>query len=165
MDEIVLAKSKLRERILLNRKQRTSNNPEAFCRNLESLVSIIQPKRVALYRSYLSEPDTSTFISKTSLPTITPKVIDEANLIWEGIEETEIQKGDLLIIPALAVDLKGNRLGRGKGYFDRELAKLPEMVLVYAMVFDDELLSEIPVQAHDRKVNGVITESGIHKIN
>jgi 5-formyltetrahydrofolate cyclo-ligase len=69
-----------------------------------------------------------------------------------------------LFIPALAVDELGNRLGRGKGYFDRELSGL-QGVVIYAVVFEGEVLASIPVESHDQRVDGVVTQARIRKIN
>jgi 5-formyltetrahydrofolate cyclo-ligase len=69
-----------------------------------------------------------------------------------------------LFVPALAVDRLGNRLGRGKGYFDRALLDL-EGVVVYAVVFENEVLEHVPTEAHDKRVDGVVTEVRILKIN
>lgn len=67
---------------------------------------------------------------------------------------------DLALIPALAVDQKGYRLGYGKGFYDRFLTKYPNITKAVpvskCLVFD-----EIPSEDHDVKVNYVITESGI----
>jgi 5-formyltetrahydrofolate cyclo-ligase len=62
--------------------------------------------------------------------------------------------------PALAVDRHGHRLGRGGGYFDRALADVEKSSAV-AVVFDDEVLDEVPVEAHDRGVGAVLTPSGL----
>ena len=78
--------------------------------------------------------------------------------------ETTLTSGDLLFIPALAVDETGNRLGRGKGYFDRELSGLEEVV-IYAVVFESEVLESVPVESHDQRVHGVVTQVQIRKIN
>jgi 5-formyltetrahydrofolate cyclo-ligase len=69
-----------------------------------------------------------------------------------------------LFIPALVVDETGNRLGRGKGYFDRELSGLQGLV-VYAVVFENEVLASVPVESHDQRVDGVVTQEQIRKIN
>ena len=67
---------------------------------------------------------------------------------------------DLALIPALAVDKKGYRLGYGKGFYDRFLAKYTKIVkavpICENLVFDD-----IPSEKHDIKTDYVITESGI----
>lgn len=67
----------------------------------------------------------------------------------------------LVLVPALAVDRRGNRLGRGRGYYDRALASLRDpAVPVLAVVFDDELVDEVPYEAHDRRVSGALLPSG-----
>ncbi|NDC47924.1 MAG: 5-formyltetrahydrofolate cyclo-ligase [Micrococcales bacterium] len=168
MGEIAEKKQRLRKEILSARKARTTRNTDLITENLLRLVFELHPQRVAVYRSYSSEPDTAEFINKVSVPVMVPITMDEENLAWvydDADDYGQITDGDLMIIPALAVDKSGNRLGRGKAYFDRELATLPKSVQVYAVVFDSEFLDEIPTEEHDRKVNGVVTEAGIHKIN
>jgi len=73
---------------------------------------------------------------------------------------TAIGTADVVVLPALAVDRRGVRLGRGGGYYDRALQHVrPDAVLV-AVVFDDELLDEIPAEPHDQLVTAVVTPSG-----
>ena len=67
---------------------------------------------------------------------------------------------DLLLVPAVAVDRAGNRLGRGGGYFDRWLPERPHGRVV-AVVYDDELLEEVPHEPHDRRVDDALTPSGV----
>ena len=71
-----------------------------------------------------------------------------------------LARARLVLVPALAVDRQGNRLGRGRGYYDRALAELPAAVRVLAVVFDDELLDDVPTEAHDRPVTGALLPSG-----
>jgi 5-formyltetrahydrofolate cyclo-ligase len=63
----------------------------------------------------------------------------------------------LVLVPALAVDHRGNRLGKGRGFYDRFLAGFSGPC--YAVVFDEELLEDVPVDSHDRRVSGVVTPS------
>jgi 5-formyltetrahydrofolate cyclo-ligase len=73
---------------------------------------------------------------------------------------TALGTADVVVIPALAVARDGVRLGRGGGYYDRALRHArPDAVLV-ALVFDDELLDELPAEPHDRRVTAVVTPSG-----
>ena len=60
-----------------------------------------------------------------------------------------------MLAPALAVDATGHRLGQGGGSYDRALARTDAPVL--AVVFDDELIAEVPTEPHDRLVSGVLT--------
>lgn len=72
-----------------------------------------------------------------------------------------LTQASLVLVPALAVDRRGNRLGRGRGYYDRALARLlDDSVRVLAVVFDDELVDAVPYEAHDRPVSGALLPSG-----
>lgn len=64
---------------------------------------------------------------------------------------------DLVVVPALAVDPAGNRLGRGGGSYDRALARVLPQVPVVALLYDGELLGAIPHEAHDRPVTHTVT--------
>lgn len=73
---------------------------------------------------------------------------------------TAIAEADAVVVPALAVDRSGIRLGRGGGYYDRALVHArPDAVLV-TVVFDDERVEELPREDHDRPVTAVVTPSG-----
>jgi 5-formyltetrahydrofolate cyclo-ligase len=73
---------------------------------------------------------------------------------------TAIGTAAVVVVPALAVSRDGVRLGRGGGYYDRALRHArPDAVLV-ALVFDDELVDDLPVEPHDRRVDAVVTPSG-----
>jgi 5-formyltetrahydrofolate cyclo-ligase len=64
------------------------------------------------------------------------------------------------VVPAVAVDRQGTRLGRGGGSYDRALARVRPGVLVVAALYDGELVDRLPVQAHDRPVGAVVTPGG-----
>lgn len=65
-----------------------------------------------------------------------------------------------VVLPALAVDERGYRVGQGGGFYDRALAQLDPGArpLLIGLVFDDELIAEAPHEAHDIRVDLVITE-------
>ena len=168
MSEIAERKAQLRKEILSNRRNRTDNHSDLFTKNLLKVVAEIAPKRVAIYQAYPSEPQTLDFIQTVGLPVLVPITLDDEKLIWQDFsshQETQLISGDLIFVPALAVDKSGNRLGRGKAYFDRALTKSPADLRIYAVIFEAEFLDEIPSESHDRKVHGVVSEVAIHKIN
>lgn len=68
---------------------------------------------------------------------------------------------DLILAPGLAFDLQGNRLGRGKGYYDRFLAKLSSKAHVVALAFESQIFDRIPHDSLDRPVDLVVTEERI----
>jgi 5-formyltetrahydrofolate cyclo-ligase len=65
-----------------------------------------------------------------------------------------------VVVPAVAVDRSGVRLGRGGGYYDRALLHARPGALLVAVVYDDELLDELPAEPHDHRVGVVVTPSG-----
>lgn len=67
---------------------------------------------------------------------------------------TDYENIDLAVIPGMAFDHKGNRIGRGKGYYDRLLTKLHCPLI--GICFPFQYLEKIPVEEHDRKVDAVI---------
>jgi 5-formyltetrahydrofolate cyclo-ligase len=73
----------------------------------------------------------------------------------------EIGKADVILVPALAVDSTGTRLGRGGGYYDCTLTRAAPNALVLALLHDSEVLdatiTPIPREPHDVGVHGVIT--------
>jgi 5-formyltetrahydrofolate cyclo-ligase len=64
---------------------------------------------------------------------------------------------DLVVVPALAVDGSGNRLGRGAGCYDRALGLLPPGVPIVALLHDGEVLPSVPAEPHDVPVTAAVT--------
>jgi 5-formyltetrahydrofolate cyclo-ligase len=71
---------------------------------------------------------------------------------------------DLLVVPALAVDGRGGRLGRGGGSYDRVLARVAGAVPALAVVDDEEVVPAVPMEPHDRPVQGYVTPGGVHRV-
>ncbi|MFJ4686318.1 5-formyltetrahydrofolate cyclo-ligase [Streptomyces sp. NPDC088789] len=77
-----------------------------------------------------------------------------------------VTDADVVLLPGLAVDARGMRLGRGGGSYDRVLARLersgarPALVV---LLYDAEVLERVPAEAHDRPVQAVVTPSGIRR--
>jgi 5-formyltetrahydrofolate cyclo-ligase len=67
-----------------------------------------------------------------------------------------IATASVVIVPALAVDRSGIRLGRGGGSYDRALARVGAGQIVIAPLYDGELVATVPSESHDRRVDGVI---------
>jgi 5-formyltetrahydrofolate cyclo-ligase len=102
--------------------------------------------RVLDWAAYTGELELGRFgLSQPTGPRLGPLAIAEA---------------DAVVVPALAVDRAGYRLGRGGGYYDRALVHArPDAVLV-TIVFDDERVDALPREVHDRPVTAVVTPSG-----
>ncbi|BFU42224.1 hypothetical protein KRMM14A1004_04610 [Krasilnikovia sp. MM14-A1004] len=110
-----------------------------------------------------------------------PVLLDDGDLDWarytgpdslrpgpRGLREpagprlgvTAITAADLVVVPALAVDRAGRRLGRGGGSYDRALARVTAATWTVALLHDEELLGDVPAEAHDRRVRAAISPSG-----
>lgn len=61
------------------------------------------------------------------------------------------------VIPGLAVDADGYRLGQGGGYYDRALESVHDDALIIAILFEDEVVAEVPREVHDHRVDIVVT--------
>jgi 5-formyltetrahydrofolate cyclo-ligase len=73
------------------------------------------------------------------------------------LPQSALAEADLVLLPALAVDRRGVRLGRGRGFYDRSLpARDPQAPLV-AMVRDAELVDELPSEPHDVPMTHALT--------
>ncbi|VGO12743.1 5-formyltetrahydrofolate cyclo-ligase [Pontiella desulfatans] len=79
-----------------------------------------------------------------------------------GVELVSVEEIDLMVVPGVAFDPKGNRLGRGGGYYDRLLDGFPGISV--AVAFDFQVFDEIPHTAHDIPVNFVVTETKIVEV-
>ena len=134
---------------------------------------------VAAYYSAGTEPDTHGLIFalwKRGSYVILPVLLPDGDLDWASYEGPEslapgphgllqpvepvrgpeaIARAHVVLVPALGVDASGNRLGRGGGSYDRALARVRGQVPVIALLYDDELLPELPTQPHDRPVTAV----------
>lgn len=66
----------------------------------------------------------------------------------------------LLLVPLLAFDRNGHRLGYGRGYYDRAIARLPKAATV-GIAFAAQEVAQVPVEPHDRPLDFVLTENGL----
>src|SRR5438876_998959 len=68
-----------------------------------------------------------------------------------------VARADAVLVPALAVDGAGRRLGRGGGSYDRALARVGPLVPLIALVYDDELVEHVPAEGPDVPVRAAVT--------
>ena len=81
--------------------------------------------------------------------------------VWEphrrALRPVRTRELDLVLVPGIAFDRRGHRLGHGHGYFDRFLARLPRAVPTVGLAFRFQLLDRLPTSAHDHAVHAVLT--------
>jgi 5-formyltetrahydrofolate cyclo-ligase len=153
-------------------------------RNLVDLATDLSARSVAAYLSTPIEPDTRPFLNwahAQGLRVLLPISREDGLLDWttgDGETETEglyglpepvgellgpiaINDVDLILVPAAAVDATGMRMGWGRGYFDKTLGSMEKCPPVYAVLFDGELVDEVPRERHDQPVDGAVTPTRI----
>ncbi len=84
----------------------------------------------------------------------------------ERLGPDAVTAADVVLLPGLAVDGRGMRLGRGGGSYDRVLARLERVGAHPALVvllYDSEVVDHVPTEAHDRPVRAAVTPSGLHR--
>lgn len=87
--------------------------------------------------------------------------------LYEPGKETSIIPADdldLVIIPGIAFDLDGNRLGHGAGYYDRFLHNLPSHIYRLGLAYQFQVIPYVPVSKYDIPVNGLLTEERFYDI-
>jgi 5-formyltetrahydrofolate cyclo-ligase len=72
-----------------------------------------------------------------------------------GCAEIALSRLELILVPGVAFDLRGNRLGRGRGFYDRLLAETPG--LKCGVAFDEQIVGEVPTGAHDLQMDFILT--------
>jgi 5-formyltetrahydrofolate cyclo-ligase len=129
--------------------------------------------RIAAYEPLVTEPGSIELLAQLThagFEVIVPITQPDKDLNWvvwslsrqagPPLGLTAIGHAELVIVPALAVDHAGHRLGRGGGSYDRALARIRRDVPVVALLFDDEFLDEVPAEEWDLPVSAVVTPTG-----
>ncbi|HTT70920.1 MAG TPA: 5-formyltetrahydrofolate cyclo-ligase [Anaeromyxobacteraceae bacterium] len=70
-----------------------------------------------------------------------------------------LEELDLVLVPGVAFDLEGGRLGRGRGYYDALLASLSPRTRRWGLLFEVQLVPRVPREPHDRPLDGLVTEA------
>ncbi|WP_433389699.1 5-formyltetrahydrofolate cyclo-ligase [Micromonospora sp. KLBMP9576] len=151
---------------------------------LVALVRRLRPLRMTAYVPVGSEPGGPDLpaVLHAALPPggelLLPVLCDDLDLDWaawsgpaglvaagRGMREpagprlgrSAVAGVPLVVLPALAVDRQGRRLGRGGGSYDRALARVPASTLTVVPLHDGELVEALPAEPHDRPVRAVVT--------
>ena len=173
-----MLKNELRHYIKQQKRQFTSQQlAQLSLPVLDRLRPLLRDAKVVLaYYSLPDEVDTHVLIDELvaeGKTVLLPKVLDDTTMelrrytgqqdlsegayhIMEpvGMPFTDLSKIDVALIPGIAFDAQGHRLGRGKGYYDRFLSLVNTQTI--GLCFDFQKVAEVPVDAHDRVVDRVV---------
>lgn len=139
-------------------------------------------KHIFIYLSFQKEVDTFPIIReslKAGKTILVPWTVNQQEMIPVVLKKLEnLEKGkwgipqpvekfpfprekiDLVILPGLAFDKKGNRLGRGKAFYDRFLSSLSSRIKKVALAYSFQVIDNLPTDHHDIPVEEIITENG-----
>jgi len=153
---------------------------EVICTRLMQSPLVRAASRIACYYALPDEVQTANFIEKCSAhKVILLPVVDGKRLRWFpylgkdklqtgafGIMEPQTDSDeitteniDIAIVPGIAFDRQRNRLGHGKGFYDRAFATFDKPTI--GLCFGFQLFDAIPADIHDRKMTQIITENEI----
>ena len=180
-------KAELRRRLLAGRRQFGPAELAAAGRSIRDAVLDLPETQmagtVAGYWSIGAEPDTHGLLFalwKRGTYVLLPVLLPDGDLDWASYEGPDslrpgprglmepaealrgvsaVSSADLVLVPALAVDQSGLRLGRGGGSYDRALARVGAQVPTVALLYDPELLDRVPGGPHDQRVRMVARPS------
>lgn len=177
-------RAELRERRRIRTATERERATEALTRQLVQLATDLKVRSLSAYLSTPDEPETRGFLrwaDEQGIRILLPISREDGLLDWapyDGADEEQdilgmptpssellgpiaINGVDLILVPAACVARDGMRLGWGRGYFDKTLGSMEGCPPVYAVIYDDELVDEVPVERHDMPVDGVVTPSGV----
>ena len=178
MDEVRQQRERLRQKL---RAERSALGPAELRAAAEACCTHARPllrgaRVVALYAASRGEIDPSSLMGG-GLRVVWPRVEDEQSLTFR---EGPLQPGrfdilapaadapavdaaalDLVFVPGLAFDRAGNRLGYGRGYYDRALAASPRALRV-GLCHSFQLVDSLPAHAADEPVDFIVTPDGAH---
>jgi 5-formyltetrahydrofolate cyclo-ligase len=178
-----LAKVALRNRVIASRKSMTRAHRRSAAASVQSallaLVRRLRPTTIAAYVPVGAEPggDLPPLLAQHAR-LLLPALLPDGELDWVEFDGTlqpgprgllepagprlgvdAVRSATLVVVPALAVDRAGLRMGRGGGSYDRVLGRLADPMTV-ALLHDGELIESVPAEPHDRAVRATITPGG-----
>ncbi len=178
----IIRKKILKKRDKISRDKKTIKDL-SIKQRLFSLREFMDAKIVFFYASFRSEVETLSMIIeslKMGKRVVLPKVQRKGHriMLYEIIDISELSLGDLgipeppffkarslsldevdiIVIPGVAFDYSGNRLGYGGGYYDMLLAQRQKKIPIVALAYEEQLVDKIPSETHDIRIDMIITD-------
>jgi len=182
------SKAALRHRVLTARASvgDLAAASAAVCRRLDHLPELAAARCVVGYAAFGSEVSVDPSLRRLLQAGVTvclpwvegddlgiSAVADLADLApgWRGVREPPPAtrrplrpvRVDAFVVPGVAFDPSGNRLGYGGGHFDRLLARARRGAVVIGVALDEQVVARVPREPHDRPVDVVVTPTTTHR--
>lgn len=185
-------KHALRRASRASRRDRSDAEQDRLARGLRdrllSVPEVAAARRVAAFVSQDGEPGTGPLmaaLSSAGVDVLLPILRDDNDLDWapyvprqlapgrfgllvpttEPVGVDAVASSSVVICPGVAVDLHGNRLGRGGGSYDRVLARCGPDVLRIQLAYDDEVVDGVPAEPHDQPVAVIVTPTRVLRVS
>ena len=177
---LMIIKDTLRQKFRTAPKISQETTP-SITQNIQNIIDHLPScQTIGVYLPMHNEPDMTSLIAQNPNKKFAlPKVINGEMIFAEYQNSDQTARNikfpllqeplshnallpDLLIIPGLAFDLKGYRLGLGKGHYDRYLSKNHNLKTI-GVCFSQNLLQRLPTEDHDCKMDYIVTEHSIIK--
>ena len=179
------SKEKLREKFIFLRKKKYFFVKKSFFKPLLRMLKVKKKRNISLYYPSNYEVDTSHLFKilkkKRNLSTLLPKLFSNGGMkfvSWSFLDPLKVNKygfleplnnsssiiPEVIIVPLVAFDRFHNRLGYGKGYYDRFLLRYTrgkKPVLTIGLAFSFQKYKKIPTTKFDIKLDYILTEKGI----
>ena len=121
-------------------------------------------KNIMFYVAFGSEPDCGRALKRALKVGKRVFVPDHAGVLeikQPGASRGNARDIDLVIVPAIAFDLNGHRIGYGGGWYDRFSEKVSPGTAFIGVAFEEQIVNAIPRQPHDIKLDAIVTDSRV----
>lgn len=157
---------------------------ESLVQRLTTLPAVKHARGIGVYSAYGSElslrPSVEMLRSRDMPPTIAyPVLVNDTTMVFVKFSADDDKRVldnpttlvtnippervvdpselELIFVPGLAFDEHGNRLGQGKGFYDRFLPHTGSGTISIGIAFDEQIVERVPTDVHDRRVNYILT--------
>jgi 5-formyltetrahydrofolate cyclo-ligase len=120
-----------------------------------------RPVRIMLFQGLPTEPDTAGWFewcAEHGLAAFRPDVDGPDLRVAPG--DVDPATLDVVVVPGLGFTPDGRRIGQGGGHYDRFLPRLRPGCLTIGAAFAEQIVADLPVEAHDADVDAVVTDEG-----
>ena len=181
----MFSKQKVRNKFLLLRKKKYFDVNDNFFKPLIRIINREKKRKISLYYPSNYEVNTLSLLknlgNKKKFSTLLPKILSNGKMkfiSWKFFEPLAVNRfgflepesngksiePELMVVPLLAFDKFKNRLGYGKGYYDKFLSEYilkKKDILIIGVAFSFQQYKKLPTSKFDIKLNYILTEKGL----